>query len=79
MIWYETPFNNLQGKMISHGTIDEKTDLTLIGGSEDCHEIAQYEHGLSSFVTVSELAGIFPLLVPLSSKAGYPVNQKEIR
>lgn len=58
--------------------IKEKRDLILIGGSEECHHICT-DYGFKNFVTVQEMAAIYPDMVPLSHKAGYPQAEKEIK
>jgi hypothetical protein len=52
--------------------------ITLVGGSDECHEICE-DYGFRHFITVQEMSGLFPVLVPLTHKAGYPANVKMIR
>jgi hypothetical protein len=46
-------------------------ELVLVGGSEAVNEVCD-SYGMKKYVTVQEMAGIFPQLVPLSHKAHYP-------
>ena len=45
----------------------------MVGGAETCGEVCE-EYGFTRYITVQEMAGVFPVLVPLSSKAGYPTK-----
>ncbi len=46
----------------------------LVGGAESCYDVCE-EYGFHKYITVQEMASIFPILVPLSHKAGYPSDE----
>jgi hypothetical protein len=47
-------------------------ELALVGGTEDTWKILSHEWGVNNFLTVQEMAGLFPTFVPLSHKSDYP-------
>jgi hypothetical protein len=48
-----------------------RDEVVLVGGSEQTNEICD-DYGFERYITVQEMAGLFPELVPLTHKAGYP-------
>lgn len=64
-------------KMLFHMKMlkGEDDGLVLIGGSQDVHEIAD-EYDFTNYITVEEMAALFPFLIPLSHKAEYPSEQR---
>lgn len=59
-------------KQIYHNELSPKDDeIVLVGGSSETGRMCD-EYGFKRYVTVEEMAGLFPELVPLSHKAGYP-------
>ena len=46
-------------------------EFVLIGGGHTSEEVCE-EYGFTNYLSVRELAGMQPALVPLSYKAGYP-------
>jgi len=61
-------------EIYTHLRLGEK-EFVLVGGAEGCLEVCQ-EYGFTRYITVEEVAGIEPVLVPLSYKAGYPNKEK---
>ena len=49
----------------------------LVGGAHTSEEVCE-EYGFLKYLSVRELAGMQPVLVPLSYKAGYPGDKAEI-
>ena len=58
--------------------VTDPNHLALIGGTEDTYKILSDEWLFTNFITVQEMAALFPTLVPLSHKANYPENADEL-
>ena len=58
-------------RQIYHDLRLEERDFVLIGGANTSEEVCE-EYGFEKYLSVRELAGMQPVLVPLSYKAGYP-------
>jgi ribonucleotide monophosphatase NagD (HAD superfamily) len=58
-------------RQIYHDLSLGERDFVLIGGAHTSEEVCE-EYGFEKYISVRELAGMQPVLVPLSYKAGYP-------
>ncbi|TNV77271.1 hypothetical protein FGO68_gene9088 [Halteria grandinella] len=70
VIQAHTPMQSIMKRELTN-----EQELALVGGGEETWKILEQEWKVNNFVTVQEMAAIFPTLVPLSYKAHYPDQQ----
>ena len=72
VIQSQTPMKMIYHDLVKKNVINQD-QIAVIGGSEKVHTIAD-EYGFKHYLTIQEMCALFPYLVPLTRRAGYPPN-----